>query len=313
MFACPEIGISPFWKGVMWASKAARMGYQWKVGNGKKVKFWEDHWFGHCSLSILFWDLYVLINEQNKSIAELWDGVNLKCTFRRSVDQNLMQRWYDLRSIAESLHLSVEEDAVIWKFDSKGVYSVSSLYAIVNFRGIMPVHIPAVWRIKVQPRVHVFLWLLVNNKLLSRDNLSKRQHVPDVSCVFCSEVESVTHLFFECVVASEMWNQISMLTGIKLQVNLFSVSSLWICEKTNQVPNIVHAAALWSLWKLRNDLCFNGSGWSCMQVLYLKVAHTLERWKVLCPDGKRSELERVCAALMSLVRQAPPLIWPEPG
>jgi hypothetical protein len=224
-----------------------------------------------------------------------------------------MQRWYDLRSIAESLHLSVEEDAVIWKFDSKGVYSVSSLYAIVNFRGIMPVHIPAVWRIKVQPRVHVFLWLLANNKLLTRDNLSKRQQVSDASCLFCCDDESIAHLFFECVVAREMWKQISMLTGIKLQVNLLSISSLWICEKTNQVPNIVHAAALWSLWKFRNDLCFNGSGWSCMQVLYLKVAHTLGRWKVLCPEEKRSELERVCAALMSLVRQAPPLIWPEPG
>jgi hypothetical protein len=229
------------------------------------------------------------------------------------ISQNLMQRWYDLRSIAESLHLSVEEDAVIWKFDSKGVYSVSSLYAIVNFRGVMPVHIPTVWRIKVQSRVHVFLWLLANNKLLSRDNLAKRQHVPDSSCMFCCEDKSVAHLFFECAVAKEIWCQISMLTGIKLQVNLLSVSSLWICEKTNQVPNIVHVAALWSLWKLRNDLCFNGSSWSCMQVLYLRVARTLGRWKVLCLEGKRSELEGVCAALTTLVRRAPPLTWPKPG
>jgi hypothetical protein len=168
------------------------------------VKFWEDHWFGHCSLSILLWDLYVLINEQNKSISELWDGVNFKCTFRRTVDQTLMQRWYDLKSIAESLHLSAEEDSVIWKFDSKGVYSVSSLYAIVNFGGIMPVHIPAVWRVKVQPRVHVFLWLLANNKLLSKDNLAKRQHVPDIRCIFCNEAESVAYLFFECAVAKEI-------------------------------------------------------------------------------------------------------------
>jgi hypothetical protein len=69
----------------------------------------------------------------------------------------------------------------------------------------MHVHIPAIWRIKVQTRVHVFLWLLANNKLLSRDNLAKRQHVPDPSCMFCYEEESVTHLFFECVVAKEMW------------------------------------------------------------------------------------------------------------
>jgi hypothetical protein len=87
---------------------------------------------------------------------------------------------------------------------------------------------------------------------------------------------------------------------------------LWICEKTQQVPNIIHDVALWSLWKLRNDLCFNGSSWSCMQVLYLKVGYTLACWKVLCPKGKRSKLERVSGALELLMRQAPPLMWPEP-
>jgi hypothetical protein len=77
-----------------------------------------------------------------------------------------------------------------------------------------------------------------------------------------------------------------------MQVNLLAVSSLWICEKTQQVPNIVHAAALWSFWKLRNDLCFNGSSWSCMQVLYLKVAYTLVRWKVLYQEGKKKRARK---------------------
>jgi hypothetical protein len=85
---------------------------------------------------------------------------------------------------------------------------VSSMYVIVNFRGVMPVHIPVVLRVKVQPRVHVFLWLLANNKLLTRDNLAKRQHVPDHSCVFCSESESIVHLFFGYVVAKEVWKHI---------------------------------------------------------------------------------------------------------
>jgi hypothetical protein len=55
--------ISPFWKGVMWAAKAAKMGYQWKVGDGRKIRFWEDQWFGDSSLAIQFWELYVLTNE----------------------------------------------------------------------------------------------------------------------------------------------------------------------------------------------------------------------------------------------------------
>jgi hypothetical protein len=129
-----------------------------------------------------------------------------------------MQRWYDLKSIAESIQFDGTEDSLIWKFESKGVYYVSSLYAIVNFRGIMPVHISSVWKLKIPPRVHVFLWLLFYNKLLTRDNLHKRQEIPDLCCVFCSEEESIPHLFFVCVVARELWKKISMITKIRGQV-----------------------------------------------------------------------------------------------
>jgi hypothetical protein len=33
-------GSSQFFKGVMWAAKAAKTGYKWKIGDGEKVKFW---------------------------------------------------------------------------------------------------------------------------------------------------------------------------------------------------------------------------------------------------------------------------------
>jgi hypothetical protein len=58
----------------MWATRVAKLGYMWKVGNGEKVRFWEDNWVGPASLAIQFWDIYSLINEQNKTIFELWDG-----------------------------------------------------------------------------------------------------------------------------------------------------------------------------------------------------------------------------------------------
>jgi hypothetical protein len=47
----------------MWAAQAARMSYRWQIGNGKQVSFWEDQWFGTCSLAIQFWRVYVLVNE----------------------------------------------------------------------------------------------------------------------------------------------------------------------------------------------------------------------------------------------------------
>jgi hypothetical protein len=46
----------------------------------------------------------------------------------------------------------------------------------------------------------VFLWILSNNKLLTRDNLSKRKHLLDICCLFCTEKESICHLMFDwCV------------------------------------------------------------------------------------------------------------------
>jgi hypothetical protein len=51
-------------------------------------------------------------------VAELWDGCNLKCTFRRTVDVRLFNLWEEVLSIASSLVLSSEEDEPMWQFHS---------------------------------------------------------------------------------------------------------------------------------------------------------------------------------------------------
>ena len=60
-----------------------------------------------------------------------------------------MLQWEDLLQIAGSIALSNDEDAIIWKFNSNGKYSVQSLYAVLSFRGVSPVHIPAVWKLNI--------------------------------------------------------------------------------------------------------------------------------------------------------------------
>jgi hypothetical protein len=62
-------------------------------------------------------------------------------------------------------------------------------------------------KIPVPSRLHIFLWLLGNNKTLTMDNIAKRKKIDDSSCLFCREDESVTHLFFNCCVAKEMWRE----------------------------------------------------------------------------------------------------------
>jgi hypothetical protein len=73
------------------------------MGDGNKIRFWEDLWFGSCSLAIQYWSIYTIVNEQGKTIREIWDGVNLKLTFRRTVYQETLNQWEERKKIASSI------------------------------------------------------------------------------------------------------------------------------------------------------------------------------------------------------------------
>ena len=52
-----------------------------------------------------------------------------------------MNMWYDLLSIAETINLHDETDQIMWSFSSTGKFSVQSLYAVINHRGVTPVFV----------------------------------------------------------------------------------------------------------------------------------------------------------------------------
>lgn len=61
-----------------------------------------------------------------------------------------------------------------------------------------------VWGLKIPLRVHFFLWPFSMNKLLTRDNLNIRRKVKDLSCLFCTKVKIVHHIFFDGAIAWKM-------------------------------------------------------------------------------------------------------------
>ena len=121
----------------------------------------------------------MICEQQGKTIHQVWNGEDLMLSFRRSISDQLMNLWYDLVSIVEDVQLNGEDDQIIWSFSSNGKFSVQSLYAVISHHGVKPVFVHAVWKLKIPPRVQIFLWLLSKNKLLTRDNLAKRKEVFD--------------------------------------------------------------------------------------------------------------------------------------
>lgn len=299
ILSCVDIGASNLWKGVKWAARVAKMGYRWKLGNGNNVKFWEDVWLGTSSLAIQLWEIYCLINEQFETVANLWDGVNLRCTFR-SVDGRLFRMWQEVVQIASTIVFTDEPDSLVWQFSSSGVYSSHSLYKVINFRGVQPVFEPAIWKIHVPPRLHLFLWLFSKNKILTRDNLSKRMQLDSTECLFCQEQESIRHLFFDCCVARKVWSELEGYLSFKLGDSYLDIASCWLCNKKFLVRNMLTTAVLWAIWKLRNSICFQNVGWRNLKQLWQMAWCMLGSWKVLCPVKYLQELESYIAVLENL-------------
>ena len=132
------------------------MGIMWKVGNGNKIRFLEDNWFGNSSLAIQYWPLDIINEQHGKTIAQVWDREVLKLTFRKSVSERLMLLWYKLLEVTENIAFIDDEDQIIWSYSSNGKYSVQSLYAVVNHRGVIPTYVHTVWKLHIHLEYRFF-------------------------------------------------------------------------------------------------------------------------------------------------------------
>ncbi|KAL9671576.1 hypothetical protein QQ045_009146 [Rhodiola kirilowii] len=74
------------------------------------------------------------------------------------------------------------------------------------------------WRVKVQPKVKVFMWRVYHNALPTADNLLKRGCQPSLLCPVCGKhPESISHLLLYCDWARELWRCLFQEKGIWCQ------------------------------------------------------------------------------------------------
>lgn len=272
---------SPFWKSFSWALAGVRPFYKWVVGDGSRVSFWHDVWVGDISLKTQFWDVFDLCQQQNCTVQQVWDGRILKLTFRRCVNVAFLDQWNALISVVQNAQPSDKPDEPVWTLDSSGKYTTKSFYKLINWGGIATPIWDKFWKIKVPHRYLVFVWLAIHNKILTRDNLSKRQTVEDVSCLFCSDKETVDHLLCGCIVAKNIWVAVAEVFNFPIPEHIADVPPLWDCNNKISTVGIAVVATIWSLWTTRNDLCFQGATWRDTRIILGKISRLLHFWLIL--------------------------------
>ncbi|KQK12603.1 hypothetical protein BRADI_1g04835v3 [Brachypodium distachyon] len=128
-------------------------------------------------------------------------------------------------------------------------------------------------------------------------------------CAFCLENESVSHLFFDRVVAKVIWPPASDFFHKQLGANYESIAKFWLSSKRHAGLNSICATVLWCIWKTRNNIIFNNAVWiSCKRIWWL-ILQSLQKWKIIFKQEMMEVVEAFYSHMHLVLQAPPPLAW----
>ncbi|KAJ4732774.1 RNA-directed DNA polymerase (reverse transcriptase)-related family protein [Rhynchospora pubera] len=135
-----------------------------------------------------------------------------------------------LLNVSTTLLNSSQPPTLSWRWTSHGRFSAASAYAMLKYAGQTSVYHRHLWKIKAPPKVRVFLWLLIRDKLLTQHNLQKRGWPSIHSCVLCTHhaEETTMHLFSECPFVFNTWQAIAAQFNLPLNISFNEPLWFWL-------------------------------------------------------------------------------------
>ncbi|XP_059310048.1 uncharacterized protein LOC132061211 [Lycium ferocissimum] len=182
---------------------------------------------------------------------------------RRNWEMPRIAAFYN--TVAHFNNLTGERNTLEWKADSKGNFTVKSAYrdlcSTTNQEAGWPWRM--IWKTKIPYKVNCFSWLLAKEVVLTHENLNKRGFHLCSRCYLCGEqAETVNHLFLHCKVTDQLWQlflKMKKINWVK-SGNIKEVMKCWNRDgnaaKKEKRWKIVPASIWWTVWKERNQRCF---------------------------------------------------------
>ncbi|KAJ3688101.1 hypothetical protein LUZ61_017265 [Rhynchospora tenuis] len=192
-----------FWKDLLSIRSYFQLSTTTVVGSGLNTSFWYDNWGGSC--------LFLCGSSSNpperrfislRRALPLWHHL---VPSPHSIQQCL------LLDVAQSLCFNTLPDTVIWKWNPSGHYTASSAYKWLVSAGKIRFSLNCIWKYKIPPSIKLFILLVAHDRILTQDQLTRR-NIPVVQgCVLCSRpiCETATHLFFNCPFSLQLWQSLS--------------------------------------------------------------------------------------------------------
>jgi hypothetical protein len=109
-----------------------------------------------------------------------------------------------------------EDDRLVWNLSNRGLFEVNSYYEVLNRKDGPSFPWKSIWCVKAPAIVTFFVWTTSLGKILTHDNLRKRNVLVIEWCCMCKKSgESIEHLLLHCQVARDLWSYIRTLSGVE--------------------------------------------------------------------------------------------------
>lgn len=200
------------WRSVCITQPMLREGARWIIGDGTSINFWQDIWLrdgGTLTESIHSTDLEglrvrdVLVYPQRQWNATLLDTI---------LDLHDMARVQNVPLLHTDTH-----DRHIWRFDTRGHYTVRSGYSLLmdqfgdNGQWRVQGSWDVIWKLQVPLKVRVFLWRSYRDCLPTRIRLQGRGVSCPTLCPCCeNELETCWHSLLTCTTAQQCWEELQL-------------------------------------------------------------------------------------------------------
>ncbi|KAK1293019.1 hypothetical protein QJS10_CPB17g00832 [Acorus calamus] len=163
------------------------------------------------------------------------------------------------------------EDKLYWGGNKSEIYSVKSGYRwwMRNSPGITTMFIktPTIWKWKIPLKVKIFLWLALQQRILTKTYRAKWRPEEDTTCVMChNDPETTEHLLCTCLAMALVWRRVAVMSSS--QCAFSNLEELW--ERLSKCPSLgasgAHARVaqqnipvmIWATWLERNGVIFKG-------------------------------------------------------
>lgn len=180
------------------------------IGNGKKTPFWEARWLDGTSPRDLAPNLYMQAKFKRRTVSQELHKDNWIRNLMNIDTPILLQEFVLLFMALADVNLSEEHDAIRWRWTPNGKYTVHSAYDI-QFMGAT-VYFPAteIWRAISEPKCRFFGWLVLHNKVLTADNMIKRNWPCNQTCTLCyCQQETAPHILMKCYYTEATWDLVA--------------------------------------------------------------------------------------------------------